>query len=595
MEITYAIYPETHKPARGMYTVQNPDMTAAGAREIGLVCGRNDTAAALVALSPRDGDVIFSFDCAARPFTRHRVSAGDGLPVVRLALPDCPDGVSVRAYTVLFHPCDDRIERGDALDVYPVQIVRAGETGYVYIEFTVAADAQPGVNDLELRLLGSRMFSDEEQVGSLTARLDVRARVLPDKRDMKFHLDLWQHSTSVARACRVPVWSDAHFKALEEVVRSLAELGQKCVTVIASDCPWSGQWCHYERRAAADLYEYSMIPVTRRADGGIDCDFSVMQRYIDLCAKYGIDREITVFGLVNVWCDGGGGFAPIADGHPDGAKIRFTDAVTGMQGYITDPGLIDEYVAQIERYFVRTGQIGRVRLIADEPADPDRYRASIDRIARVAPSFVLKAALNHSGFIGEFGDRVSDFVPSLECLCREYDRLCEYRRTMPGKRFLWYVCNMPAYPNTFLASDPCETLAIGALTALIGFDGFLRWGYTVWCADPVADNRYFNWPAGDLHFVYPARSGGVMLSLRYKLLKRAVELAELCESYRARHGDDALERLLSKVLPTRDPRAFFTDPPADADSPRAVPVPKKRLMSLDYSDYSALRAELLNN
>lgn len=589
-DIEYAVYAETHKPVKGLFTVQNPDMVAGAAKEIALFCGRRDRAAAMIAVSPRGEDILLTWG-GSRPFTHHRTAYNEGLRVVRAALPvDIARGVDTRAYTVLYHPCDDNLYRGDALSTDPVQIVRAGEVGYIYVEFSTSAECSAGPLAFDVRLFGSRMFGDEEPIGGVSFKLDVAAKTLPDKRDYRFFLDLWQHNSAIARAHRVPLWSDEHFALIERYVASLAELGQKSVAVIASDCAWSGQWCHYERRADADLYEYSMIRTVRRADGTIDCDYSVMQRYIDLCAKYGIDGEITVFGLVNVWCDTGGGFAPLADGHPEGAKIPYTDAVTGAQGYLRSADEIDRFVALLERYFVDTDQIGRVDLIADEPADIPRYTESIDRIARVAPRFKLKAALNHAEFVGRFGDRVDCFVPSLECLSREFDKLNEYRAAMPDKRFLWYVCNQPSHPNTFLASDPCETLAIGALTALLGLDGFLRWGYTVWCADPAADNRYFNWPAGDLNFVYPARDGTVMLSLRYKLLERAVSLAELCRIYRDKLGADALAALLSRVLPDPDPRTYFQP---DANG-AWKPIAKDRLVSLDPADYDAVRRALLD-
>ena len=207
--------------------------------------------------------------------------------------------------------------------------------------------------------------------------------------------------------------------------------------------------------------------------------------------------------------------------------------------------------------------------------------------------FILKAALNHAGFIGEFGDRVTDFVPSLECLSREFDRIEEYKHSMPGQRFLWYVCNMPPHPNTFLSSDLCETFALGAITALLGLDGFLRWGYTVYTSDPVKDNRYFNWPAGDLNFVYPARDGGVLLSRRWKALKKAVALAGLCADYRAKHGSDALAALLSRVVLIPDPRKWFEPGETPDGAPRYMPVKKENLLSLDPADWLETERDLL--
>ena len=591
MEIKYGLFPETHKPVRGMETVWNASMTAAGARSLALDCGCRDTAAALVAITPVDTDVILNLG-AAPAFTHHRAANAAALPTLRLsaAMTASPlIDARVNFSHVLWQPCDDRLDRGDALSRDPVRVVKCGETAWVYVEIAVRGPESSDTRraDVALTLWSGRMFEPETLAGELALDLTVHPFRLPGKRDCRFHLDIWQHNCAIARAHGVEPWSADHFALLDKYIAALAELGQKCVTVVASDCPWSGQWCHYERRADADLYEYSIIPVTRRDDGAFTYDFAPMQRYIDLCAAHGIDGEITVFGLVNVWCDGGGGFAALAPDHPDGAKIRYFDASDGAYKYMDRAADIDAYVAALAGYFERTGQMSRVRLIADEPADPDRYSAALDRLAAVAPGFTLKAALNHADFIARFGDRTGVFVPHLESLSREWPVISRYMREMPDRRFLWYVCNQPPHPNTFLASPLTETLALGVLTARLGLHGFLRWGFTVWCRDPLADNRYFNWPAGDLNFVYPGPDGAPLLSLRYKALKRAVELAELLMTYRDRFGSDALTKLTDRVVRFSDPAAIFPTP----DS--RDPAPADELFSPDYTDYASLRRELL--
>ena len=587
MKIEYGVFPETKKPIRGMDTVWNAAMTAAGGRALALDCGVNDTAAALIAVTPVDSDVILNLSDAPA-FTHHR-GPGGALPTLRLACAGAP-GCRVALSRVLWHPCDDNLERGDALTTDSVAVVKCGDTAWVYAEIAVSAlpDGAPRNTRFAVEFFSGRMFEPERKTGEIALDLTVHPFALPEKRDFRFHLDIWQHNCAVARAHGVAPWSDAHFALLDKYVAALAALGQKCVTVVASDCPWSGQWCHYERRADADLYEYSCIAVTREEDGSFTYDFTAMQRYIDLCAAHGIADEITVFGLVNVWCDEAGGFGALAPDHPDGAKIRYRDAATGAYAYMTRAADIDAYVAALAGYFESTGQMPRVRLIADEPADVDRYSAALDRIAAVAPGFVLKSAVNHAEFIARFGDRTGVFVPNFESLCREWHTVARYMREMPEKRFLWYVCNQPPYPNTFLASPLIQTLALGVITAGLGLHGFLRWGFTVWCRDPLADNRYFNWPAGDLNFVYPGADGAPLLSLRYKALKRAVELAEMLSLYRARFGDDALAALTSRVLRFTDPAAIFPDP----DS--RTPAPADSLFSPDYSDYAALRRELLD-
>ncbi len=572
MNLRYSLRPETYKPQKGFYLLGNPTMLDDAVREIELDCARGDTVSATLALCP-DEDIMLCLSDAAAFTPSGQISR------VRLSAPE-----NTEMSFILYHPDDNRMLCGDALDTASRCEVKAGETVAVYIEIKVGRDAEPGDYTNGIGIYLSTMFEDEKPLDTVNVKYTVHDFVMPEKKDFKFHLDIWQHNCAIARAHCVDPWSDEHFEILEEYVRSLANLGQKAVSIITTDCAWSGQWCHLEYRNRAELYEYSIIRADKHPDGHFEYDYSAMQRYIDLCAKYHIDREITIFGLVNVWCDYLGGFDSITPDYPDGPKIRYRDLSDGCFKYMRKAEDVEDFIVSLEQYFVRTGQIDRVRLLADEPADIERYRKSIDRIKEIAPGFILKAAINHAEFIAEFGDRTNDFVPNLASLSKEYDRMCEFKETMPDKRFLWYVCNQPANPNTMFKNDLCESLFIGVVTALFRMDGFLRWGYTVWCEDPVKDNRYFTWPVGDLNFVYPAKTGRPMLSLRYKALKRAVELCELINILREKKGDAIADRAFEYVVRAKDVREFFVGD---------QPIPTAEMCSLDYKDYADMRKYIL--
>ena len=572
MNLRYSLRPETYRPAKNFYLRGNPSMLDDAVRETTLDCAKSDTVAAILAISPDEDVMLCLTDAAA--FT-----PSGQIPRIRLNAPE-----NAEMSFVLYHPGDDRVMYGDALDTAPRCEIKANETVAVYIEIKTGSDTPAGKYTAPVGIYLSRMFEDEVLFDTVNIHYNVHDFVMPGKSDFKFHLDIWQHNCAIARAHGVDVWSDAHFSALEEYVKSLAELGQKAVSIITTDCPWSGQWCHLEYRNRAELYEYSIIGAVKHPDGRFEYDYSAMQRYIDLCANYGIDREITVFGLVNVWCDYLGGFDSITPDYPDGPKIRYRDLADGCFKYMRKAEEVEDFIVSLEQYFVKTEQIDRVRLLADEPADIERYRKTIDRIRDIAPGFILKAAINHAEFIAEFGDRTNDFVPNLESLSKEYDKMCEFKETMPDKRFLWYVCNQPANPNTMLHNDLCESLFIGVVTALFEMDGFLRWGYTVWCEDPIKDNRYFTWPVGDLNFVYPAKTGRPLLSLRYKALKRAVELCELINILREKKGADVASKAFEYVVRAKDVREFFVG---------SKPIPTEEMCSLVYKDYAEMRKYIL--
>ena len=48
-----------------------------------------------------------------------------------------------------------------------------------------------------------------------------------------------------------------------------------------------------------------------------------------------------------------------------------------------------------------------------------------------------------------------------------------------------------------------------------GYDGFLRWAFDNWTADPLRDTRHSKWAAGDCFLVYPDQRS----SIRFERLR----------------------------------------------------------------------------
>jgi hypothetical protein len=504
-------------------------------------------------------------------------------PLTNIRVECTVDGLPVKIFPVGFIEDDDRVYKADLLLHDEVIFVEKDKIQPVWIEVMIPKDTPPGNYTGRVKIYTQCMFEDEELIKVFDFNILVKDVELPEPKNFRFYLDLWQHPSNIARKHEVHLWSDEHFKVLEGYVNSLADLGQKAITVIASEIPWSGQRCYRVKNYPSDLFEYSMIRVER--DGfGYHYDFSVVERYIDLCMKYGIDKEIEVFGLMNIWLDPEYGYTGIAEDYPDGIRIRYYDRNDGAFKYIRNGEEIKAYIKALEKFFIEKDLIDRVRIVADEPGDIERYKRSLETIREVAPGFRFKSAINHSEFIEEFKNIISDFVPILPGVCEKWETLKELKSKVTG-RILWYVCCWPPYPNTFISSPLVESRLIGILTAFMGLDGFLRWNYTVWPEDPRnrISYRFPHWKAGDTNFVYPGKDGRPILTLRYKNLKRGIEDYELLMMFKEKYGEKTLESLWDKILKTRDIREFHI---SSGKSPN-------ELYSLDGRDYYGFRSALL--
>ena len=494
-----------------------------------------------------------------------------------------PLKVSVHHIGMFFD--DDETKKADILLNQDVVETYANMPSAVWIEFESDRNTPAGEYDAEIKVYYSSYGEDEREVASFKVATKVYDVTLDDSRNWKFHLDLWQHHCNLARHSDVCLWSDEHFELMKPYAKSMADLGQKAVSVVVSEIPWGGQLCEYDHRYGGNMFEYSCVIVKKKADGSFEYDFSKMQRIIDTYAEAGVDKVIEVFGLVNLWGVKGYPTGKPIDEYPENIKIRYLDESDGTQKYLRHGEDIIAYVKAIEKYFIDTNQIDKVRIAADEPADPERYRKSLDMLKSIAPSFRGSCAINHAEFIGQFYDRIDDFVPYLGCTVKEYDRLQEYKSTYPEKTFLWYVCcdrNMK--PNTFISSNPIESRVIGLMTAFLGFDGFARWAYTIWPESPRLDVRHSAFEAGDTCFVYPGYNGKPLLSLRYKNLQRGIADFELLIRYREKHGDDKTTALLKRVLIFDDIRNYLSNGRCRHES---------ELFSTDFDDYNAVKEEIL--
>ncbi len=567
MKILYGAAPENYKVVWGQTTA---DSVGELPKEIKLVAGKNDTAAFNAVIT---ADERYALNVSDQPwFSQHAKRKN-----IRLKAEFPFEASLFHVGTVL---CDDAYRRGDVLLHDSVIEEDDDEVVAVYCEVKVPATAEKGVYNGKIKIFENYGFTKEEFIGEINVELTVYNFVFPENKDNGFHLDLWQHPSNIARQYNVALWSDEHFEVLEKYTKSLGDLGVKCVTVMASEIPWNGQGCQAELRYKANLFEYSMIPVVRKADGSISADFSIMQRYIDMCAKYGIDECISVYGLVNVWdCKNYG--ERTAPDYPDGIHVRAFDEASGVYDYLRTAKELDEYIKLLEAYFNETNQNDIVRIAADEPADVVAYRASLEHIKATAPSFKYKTAINHAEFVNEFGNDIYDFAPYISAMFSEYDALMNFRKEMPDKRFLYYVCCCPEVPNSFIRSELTDGYYIGILAALAKMDGFLRWSYTCWTDEPNVDLRYGPFPVGDLGYVYPAKNGEPLLSLRWKTMYRGIKYFVLIKEAEKRNLAEALEKAYNFVLIEKDLKKLY-----------AV-WDREKIMSINADDYRNFAVTLL--
>ncbi len=504
-------------------------------REISLTAGRQDFAAFQVLLG---SDEAYTVNTGKYPYLSQNPF---GKVNYRVAFDFPFDFEICHEYST----ADNGYSYNDMLSPIDVRDYPARGICALFVHIPVPKNTAPGEYFGKVKIYKQVLFEAETLVGEISVKLKVCEFTLPAPKNRKFYLDLWQNFTSLAQHTDVALYSDAHFEVIDKYLASLAHLGQRALTLVVSEVPWGGQ-CGWETEDKGNLFKYSIITAKKTKDGIFEYDFTKMQRYIDMGAKYGIKDEFSLYGLVNIL---GGALGKPAPEYPEHIRVRYLDEATGCYAYMSEVSDIDNYIRAIEKYFIDTKQIGKVRVVADEPANIEAFKKSVDHVHSIAPSFRFKAAIIKTEFIEQFGDLFDDFVPDLNTVTEAFGTLSKYIKEMPEKRYLWYVCCGPEHPNMFIRSPLEESYLIGILTSYFRMDGFLRWNYTEWPENPRDDLHFrANWPAGDTTYVYPGYNGKPLLSLRYHALHKAIQFFEMLETYRKKAGIRAYDKLISEII-----------------------------------------------
>ena len=432
---------------------------------------------------------------------------------------------AIRKYFVRYVIADSYKDRNDTvlvadrLDPVGELEVEAHTARPLWLDIHVPADAAAGTykGTLTVDCDGTRL--------TLPLQVQVASRILPAPKEWSFHLDLWQNPYAVARYFGVPLWSQRHFDLMRPSMELLAAAGQKVITCSVINRPWNGQ--------TFDPFE-SMIGKMKQLDGTWRYDYSVFDRWVEFMMSCGITEQIDCYTLVP-W--------HYRFDYYDCASnsVKFLSCKPGEQAY---HDFIAPFLRDLSRHLREKGWFERTYIAMDE-----RPTAQMDAVWRIIqevdPEFKIEGAANYN--IESAGaDRIDDLSVGVHYNLFKGEAL--ERRKARGQKITFYTCCTSECPNTFTFSRPAEATYLCLHALACGYDGYLRWAYNSWPAQPNQNSRYnsVNWASGDCFLAYPEGS-----SIRMERLTEGIQAFEkirlLRPSLTARQQkqlDDALGRFV---------------------------------------------------
>ena len=456
-------------------------------------------------------------------FFRSESALGDAVSAQRV------EWIPVRMpYYELRH--DDNYLRGGEPGLYPDLLIPVDEKKQIYvtsrethalwIDVDIPADAPAGECPIKLSLVNEKGVERASAVFALT----VVGATLP-KQTLQ-HTE-WFHADCLADYYRVDVWSEEHWRIVENFVHAAVRGGVNMlltpIVTPALDTAVGGE------RTTCQLTEIS-------CNGGVwSFDFTRLGRWIEMGQRQGIEY----FEMAHLYTQWGAGHAPKIMATVDGEYKK-------VFGWETDSlsaeyrSFLDAFLPALTQYLRDRGIADKtVFHISDEPhADHlERYGAARAQVSEHLRGFVIMDALSNYDFYR--AGVVERPIPSTL-------RITPFLEGNVPNLWTYYCCTQNVkLSNRFVAMPGARTRILGVQLYKFNIEGFLHWGYNFYFNEysyaPInpwnnTDGDGFS-PSGDCFSVYPGPRCTCIESLRLKVFYDALQdqrALELCESLYSR-------------------------------------------------------------
>ncbi len=377
---------------------------------------------------------------------------------------------------------------------------------------------------------GGKEENKEEH--SATFTLEVLNAVLP-KQQIE-HTE-WFYTDCIAQAYNVEVWSEEHWRRIEQFFRN--QVAHSCTRVLTPlFTPPLDTAVGYERLTT------QLIGVHEIGEDKYEFDFSKLERWM----KLGIECGYQKFEMAHLFSQWGAKFAPkiIVDGekkfgwHTESTSDAYRNFLRAF---------IPELVKFIEEHNWQDKVIFHV---SDEPhlAHLEVYSQCADLLKELlGGKFICTDALSNLDFYRQGYCQLP--VPVLT-------ELDEFKEAGVSPLFAYYCCAPEKdTTNRFIFYPGGRTRALGVILYAYNVVGFLHWGYNFWNArmsfKPInpyvsvdADGEF---PAGDSFLVYPGEKGPED-SIRNELICEAFQDYHALRLLESMTSYEYVERLLTDVF-----------------------------------------------
>ena len=464
---------------------------------------------------------------ADSPLKEHlRIRAVLSVPVRLATLSDADDNY-LRKTPGLYPDLLRDQQPGDGMGS---QVVQQDQWHAYFIDVEPNGACAPGEYPVELRLKDA----NEEKVYA-TAKVTVRILpgMLPEQTLIRTH---WFHADCLANYYRVPVFSEEHWRILENFIRAAVRRG--CTMLLTPlftpplDTAMGGE------RTTVQLVD------VRVENGAYSFGFERLERWVEICKRCGV-KYYEMSHLFSQW---GAVATPKVIAMVDGEEKKLFGWHTDARGA--------EYAGFLKAFLpALMAQLHRLQIaeraffhISDEPSleHLENYRHAKSLVEPYIEGRPIIDALSdftfyQTGAVKKPIVAINHLAPFLEA-------------NIPGLWTYYCIGQYKDVTNSFVAMPAARTRILGVQLYRYQIEGFLQWGYNfynTWLSihplNPFESTDAGGiFPAGDPFQVYPGANGEAEASLRFMMMNLAMQDLRALQALEALRGREHVLALLNE-------------------------------------------------
>jgi hypothetical protein len=322
----------------------------------------------------------------------------------------------------------------------------------------------------------------------------------------------WFHADCLAQYYKVPVFSEQHWKIIENFIETAVKHGMNMLLTPIFTPP-------LDTKEGGERTTVQLVKVKKKGNC-YTFHFELLKRWILICKEKGI-KYIEICHLFTQW---GAKHAPKIMAEEDCKLIKIFGWETEATGKEYSD-FLHQFIPELKKVLISEGVFDYTYFhISDEPHDwqKETYAAAKE---------VVKDLLQGCKVI----DALSSYELYKEGVVEKPIPCNDYIQPFidAGVQNLWtYYCCVQTVDvsNRFFAMPSARNRILGVQLYLYNIEGFLHWGYNFYntrfstaAVDPyrVSDSGGA-FPSGDPYIVYPAEDGTAHESIRLMVLSEAL-------------------------------------------------------------------------